>query len=165
MQTYTRLELSVGLFVIAGVLALGYLSLTLGGLEPARGHYRVFARFASVGDLKEGDPVKIAGVAVGEVSRIRLVDFVAETELGLRPEVKVPQDTIAAIQSAGLLGDSYVVLSPGASASDLAPDGRITRTQPAISITELIAKYAFGSAGVEGASKAGGSAVNPDSLE
>jgi phospholipid/cholesterol/gamma-HCH transport system substrate-binding protein len=169
MQTYTRLELSVGLFVIMGALALGYLSLTLGGLERGRGHYRVFARFSSVGDLKEGDPVKIAGVGVGEVDRIRLVDFAAETELSLRPEVKLPLDTIAAIQSAGLLGDSYVVLSPGASERDLAPDARIERTQPAISITELIAKYAFGASDGNAAGKstgsAGGSAAISDPLE
>jgi phospholipid/cholesterol/gamma-HCH transport system substrate-binding protein len=70
MQTHTRLELSVGLFVIAGVLALGYLSLTLGGIEPARGRYRLYARFSSVGDLKLGDPVNIAGVGVGEVRAV-----------------------------------------------------------------------------------------------
>ena len=170
MQTHTRLELSVGLFVIAGVFALGYLSLTLGGLQPARGHYRLYARFSSVGDLKPGDPVKIAGVGVGEVDAIRLVDFAAETELSLAPEVKLPTDTIASIQSAGLLGDSYVTLSPGASDQDLAAGARIARTQPAIGITELIAKYAFGSSGSEGASKsnasgATGSAAISDPLE
>jgi phospholipid/cholesterol/gamma-HCH transport system substrate-binding protein len=169
MQTHTRLELSVGLFVIAGLLALAYLSLTLGGLQPARGHYRVFARFSSVGDLKEGDPVKIAGVGVGEVSRIRLVDFMAEAELSLAPEVKLPLDTIAAIQSAGLLGDSYVSLSPGASEQDLAANARIARTQPAISLTELIAKYAFGSSGTQAGNKptngAAGGAALADPLE
>jgi phospholipid/cholesterol/gamma-HCH transport system substrate-binding protein len=146
MQRYTRLEISVGAFVIIGALALAYLSITLGGLSlggPKR--YPITARFSSVGSLKTGDPVKVAGVSIGEVKRISLVDFAAEAELALDEEVKVPDDTIASIQSAGLLGDAYVSLSPGASEKDLPPHGRVSRTEPAISITELIAKYAFGS--------------------
>jgi phospholipid/cholesterol/gamma-HCH transport system substrate-binding protein len=129
-----------------GVLALAYLSFTLGGLELARkGSYAVTARFASVGELKPGDPVKLAGVSVGEVERIVLVDFAAEARLVLDEDVKVPADTIASVQSAGLLGDAYVSLSPGAADADLPPDGRIQRTEPAVSLTELLAKYAFGS--------------------
>jgi phospholipid/cholesterol/gamma-HCH transport system substrate-binding protein len=146
MQRYTKIEISVGSFVIVGVLALGYLSFTLGGLDLTRKRtYAVTARFSSVGELKPGDPVKLAGVTVGEVERISLVDFAAEAGLSLDENVKVPADTIASVQSAGLLGDAYVSLSPGPSDDDLQPGGRIARTEPAVSLTELLAKYAFGS--------------------
>ena len=145
-QRYTSLEIAVGGFVIAGTLALAYLAFTLGDLSIAgRQRYQVTARFSSVGDLKVGDPVKLAGVTIGDVQQVNLVDFVAEAELSVDDHIRLPEDTIASVQSAGLLGDAYVSLSPGASDKDLPADGRITRTEPAISITELIAKYAFGS--------------------
>ena len=146
MQPYTKIEISVGAFVIIGGLALAYLSFTLGGLSfQSRRHYQLTARFSSVGELKLGDTVKVAGVSVGEVKRVKLVDFSAEAELLLDDDLKLPEDTIASIQSAGLLGDAYVSLSPGGSDRNLPSGARILHTEPAISITELIAKYAFGS--------------------
>lgn len=146
MEHYTKLELSVGAFVLLGGAALAYLGLTLGEMSLDGGsRYAVTARFASVGDLKVGDPVKMAGVGVGEVTRLALADFVAEVELSVERTVVIPSDTIASIQSAGLLGDAYVSLSPGAALEDLSDGERITRTEPALSITELISKYAFGS--------------------
>ncbi|HEX2736209.1 MAG TPA: outer membrane lipid asymmetry maintenance protein MlaD [Polyangiaceae bacterium] len=146
MQPHTRLEISVGAFIACACLALIYLSVTLAGVQfGGSSHYPISARFSSVGSLKVGDPVKVAGVNVGDVSSIRLVDFVAEANFSIDSNIKLPSDTIASIQSAGLLGDSFVSLSPGASEKDLAPGARVSRTEPAISLTELIAKYAFGS--------------------
>jgi len=146
MQNYTKLEIAVGAFMVAGALALAYLSVSLGGLRPfSDDRYGIVARFSSVGGLKQGDPVKISGVTVGEVASIRLVDFAAETELFIDRGVEVPADSIASVQSNGLLGDAYVSLSPGADDRNLAPGEKIARTEPAVSFTELIAKYAFGS--------------------
>jgi phospholipid/cholesterol/gamma-HCH transport system substrate-binding protein len=146
MQPYTRLELSVGFFIVAGILAVAYLSLTLGGLNLGRDHrYRLNARFASVGELKVGDAVKLAGVTVGEVTQLTLEDFSAHAQFALDDELKLPADTIASIKTAGLLGEAYVSLSPGAAQADLQAGGQISRTEPAISIMDLIAKYAFGS--------------------
>jgi phospholipid/cholesterol/gamma-HCH transport system substrate-binding protein len=146
MQRYTKLEILVGAFIIAGSVALAYLSVSLGGLKLfGQDHYALFARFSSVGGLKQGDPVKISGVSVGQVAAIRLVDFRAEAELAIEQGVKLPADTIAAIDSNGLLGDAYVTLSPGGAEEDLAPGAKIARTEAAVSFTELISKYAFGS--------------------
>lgn len=145
MSSYTKIEVSVGAFVLTGVLALGYLSFTLGDLSFKQRSLGVHARFSSVGELKVGDPVKLAGVRVGEVKSIKLVDYAADTELELDDEIKLPDDTIASIQSAGLLGDAYISLSPGASDHNVANGERILRTESAISLMELISKYAFGS--------------------
>jgi phospholipid/cholesterol/gamma-HCH transport system substrate-binding protein len=146
MQSYTKAEIAVGAFVVAGAAALVYLSVSLGGLRLlSSDRYEVVARFSSVGGLKHGDPVKVSGVSVGEVRAIRLAEFTAEAELSIDRTVQLPTDTIASIQSNGLLGDAYVSLSPGAEQATLAPGERITRTEPAISLTELISKYAFGS--------------------
>jgi phospholipid/cholesterol/gamma-HCH transport system substrate-binding protein len=167
MSRYTNIEISVGAFVSVGVLALAYLSFTLGGFHLDRRHFSVTARFASVGELKAGDPVKIAGVSVGEVKRIALVNYAAETELALDDGLKLPADTIASIESAGLLGDSYVSLSPGGSDRDLVKGARIAHTEPAISLTEIIAKYAFGSSPASSESKGsnGRKAEGADELE
>jgi phospholipid/cholesterol/gamma-HCH transport system substrate-binding protein len=145
MQTHTKLEVSVGLFVIVGAAALAYLSFTLGGLKVAEPRYELQARFSSVGDLKRGDAVRLAGVHVGEVSEIALVDYTASVRLRITQSLELPQDTIASIQTSGLLGDAYVSLSAGASSENLPPGGRIGHTEAAISISELLAKYAFGS--------------------
>lgn len=145
MQSHSKLEVSVGAFVVGGLLALTYLSLTLGGLPLGGGdRYPLNARFSSVGSLKPGDPVKIAGVSIGEVARIGLADFTAQVELRIDPELRLPADTIASIQSAGLLGDAHVSLSPGAAAQDLPPGGSISRTEAAVNLLDLVAKYAFG---------------------
>lgn len=145
MQSHTKVEISVGAFVVSGALALAYLSLTLGGLQLGQSdRYTLTARFSSVGSLKRGDPVKIAGVSIGEVGSIRLADFNALTELWVDRELKLPADTIASIQSAGLLGDAYVSLSPGAADEELPPGGSIQRTEAAVNLLDLVAKYAFG---------------------
>lgn len=145
MQRYGKLEISVGLFVLGGFAALAYMSLTLGGVTWNEQRYVISARFSSVGDLKTGNAVKLAGVPVGEVTRISLIEYAAETELSLQRSLELPDDTIASIQTAGLLGDAYVSLSPGASERTLNAGQRLARTEPAISISELLAKYAFGS--------------------
>jgi len=145
MQQYTKLELSVGTFVILGTLALAYLSFTLGDLSPNRRHFALHARFSNVGELKEGAPVKVAGVSIGEVRHIQLIQYNADVEFALDDHVQLPSDTIASIQSAGLLGDAYVALSAGSSEQNLASGARINRTESAMNLMDLIQNYALGS--------------------
>lgn len=144
MFTYTKQEIVVGLFVLLGLGALAYLSIAIGGLHivPQK-TYLVEARFSSVGELKVDAPVKIAGVRVGRVQAIHLRDYVAVVQLQMEHTVLIPEDTIASIRSAGLLGASYVSLSPGGSSKNVPPNGRIAQTEPAIDLLQLIAKYAF----------------------
>lgn len=151
MSGYTKREIAVGLFVILGCVALGYLSVSLGGLRvwPAD-RYQVVARFSSVGPLREGGAVRMAGVQVGRVARIELDGFVAETRLELDRQVELPVDTIASIRTEGLLGESFVHLSPGGAEELIAEGGRIAQTEPALDLVELLGRYAFGSDEAEG---------------
>ena len=146
MNEYSRTEIAVGGFMIAGGIALGFLSFSLGGLElfRAKGD-RVGARFASVGTLGVDAPVKIAGVRVGKVLSIRLQRYVAEVELRIDPGLELPADTVASIRTTGLLGEAFVALSPGGASEVLKDGGRIEQTEPAIDLIDLVAKYAFGS--------------------
>jgi phospholipid/cholesterol/gamma-HCH transport system substrate-binding protein len=160
MFTYTRQEIVVGIFVLVGLLALAYLSVAIGGLRLLPDEtYVVHARFASVGELKVGAPIKIAGVRVGKVESIRLQNYVAEVELQMERDVALPVDTIASVRTAGLLGASYISLSPGGSAKNLADHGVITQTEPAIDLMQLIKNYAFTPKKSEG--NGGASALPP----
>ncbi|MGF1510918.1 MAG: outer membrane lipid asymmetry maintenance protein MlaD [Myxococcota bacterium] len=149
---YSLTEFSVGLFVFFGLLALGYISVSIGGLELSRNRIHVKARFSSVGDLKSGAAVKIAGVRVGSVRSIALENYAADVELSLDSDVPLPRDTIASIRTEGLLGESYVLLRPGGSEDDLAEGGRIPQTEPALDLIDLLVKYALSSDEEEGTS-------------
>jgi phospholipid/cholesterol/gamma-HCH transport system substrate-binding protein len=141
----TKTEIVVGGFVMLGIAALGYLSISIGGVElipPDR--YLLKARFASVGDLKQGAPIRLAGVRVGQVTDVRLKDYLAEAELAIVRSLVLPKDTVASIRSEGLLGDTYVSLSPGGSLENLRDGSLVTQTEPAIDLSDLLARYAFG---------------------
>lgn len=144
METYSTTEIAVGGFVIAGATALAFLSFSIAGLNifEAEG-LSLQARFASVGDLKSGAVVKMAGVKVGSVKSIRLENYAAEVTLSVDPQLQLPSDTIASIRTAGLLGDSYVLLRPGGSEKNLKPNDRIAQTEPAIDLIDLVVKYAL----------------------
>jgi phospholipid/cholesterol/gamma-HCH transport system substrate-binding protein len=144
---HTKAEVISGVFVALGLLGLGYLSISIGGVRVLpRDEYRVSARFSNVGDLKLRAPVKVAGVTVGRVTSIQLADYYGEAELAISRAVPLPSDTIASITTAGLLGDAYVALSPGGAEGNLRDGDRITHTEPALNMADIIGRTAFGSA-------------------
>lgn len=146
MANYSRLEISVGAFVAAGFAIVAYLAISLGNVRLLSGHRTtVVARFSSIGDLRNAAPIRIAGVNVGQVGKIQLTDYVARIELAIDSDVKIPSDTIASIRTSGLLGESFVSLSPGGSDRMLGDGDAIVQTEPALDITQLLQKYAFGS--------------------
>jgi phospholipid/cholesterol/gamma-HCH transport system substrate-binding protein len=141
---YQKSEIAAGLFVLLGLVAIAYLSISIGGLELFhRDMVEVSARFASVGDLKPDAPVKIAGVKVGRVKAIALADYSADVEIEVKREISLPTDTIASIRTEGLLGESYVLLRPGGSETDLSSGGRIAQTESAVDLIDLVVKYAL----------------------
>lgn len=147
MANHTRLEISVGAFVAAGLAIIAYLAISLGDVHLLSGKQTaIVAKFSSIGDLRKSAPVRIAGVNVGRVGKIELADYVARIELLIDTGVKLPADTIASIRTAGLLGESFVSLSPGGSDRLLGDGDAIVQTEPALDITQLLQKYAFGSA-------------------
>lgn len=139
------LELSVGLFIIAGIICLGYLSIKLGQMEILGNKgYEVYALFSNSGGLKTGSSVVIAGVEVGRVKSIILEDYQARVVLNLPQNVKIQEDAIASIKTKGLIGEKYVEITPGGSDKIVPPKGRIRDTQPAVDLEELISNFVFG---------------------
>lgn len=143
----TSLELGVGIFVLIGILCVGYLTIRLGKMElMGDEHYYLNARFNSVAGLKSGAQVVIAGVKVGQVDSISLdpEEQVAIVRMKIKKEVVLTDDVIASVKTSGLIGDKYIMLSPGGSGDILADGDLITDTESALDIEELISKYAFG---------------------
>jgi phospholipid/cholesterol/gamma-HCH transport system substrate-binding protein len=140
-----QVEIGVGLFMLAGILALGYLSVRLGRVDLiGRGGYTVYAEFPTVGGLRAGAAVEIAGVGVGRVQSIRLKDYQAQVKMQIDDGVTLQQDAIVSIKTKGLIGEKFVQINPGGSDKTVAPEGRLTEVEAPVDIEELISKYVFG---------------------
>ena len=138
-------NIAVGIFVVLGMLAFAYLSITLGRVSLfTGGGYLVVADFPSVGGLRPGASVEIAGVEVGTVDSIGLADYQARVVLRVNPDVKLQEDAIASIKTKGLIGEKFIRISPGASEREIAPGGRIREVEAPVDLEELISKYVFG---------------------
>jgi phospholipid/cholesterol/gamma-HCH transport system substrate-binding protein len=144
-MSYKTSEVVVGLFVLVGILCLGYLAIKLGKLEVLgnRG-YILYADFPTVAGLKRGDPVEIAGVKVGRVEELGLADDRARLKLRLEDNVKIQEDAIASVRARGLIGDKFVLISPGGSDKLIPPGGRIRETESPPDIPDLIGKLVGG---------------------
>lgn len=133
-------EAKVGLFVLLGVILLAYMSLRLGGIQLGGADgYTLFVEFDSAAGLDPNAAVRVAGVEVGRVRKISLVDHKALLELQIRPEVKIGKDFTAVLTTKGLLGEKYLELLPGhPGAPPLTEGEHITRTRAYADIDRLI---------------------------
>ena len=142
------IELAVGLFVLAGVLAMFILALKVSGLNNYSdgNSFIVEAIFDNVGDLKVRAPITIAGVRVGEVSHIAIDNVTFKAKVMLRIERKqnrLPADTTAKILTAGIIGANYVELIPGYAEATLQAGQQIVDTQSAIILENLISQLIY----------------------
>lgn len=145
MKGKLNLELVVGVFLLVGILCLGYLSVRLGKVDVwGKPGYRVFAVFSDVGGLRDGAPVEVAGVEVGQVEGIRLEDYEARVVLRVKPGLVLREDTIVSVKTRGLIGEKFIQISPGAADEVIRPGGRIRQTESAVDLEAIISKYAFG---------------------
>ena len=141
----TKLEIVVGVFVLIGVLCLGYLSIKLGKLEMIGGDvYEVEAQFNSASGLKPGSTIEIAGVEVGRVRGITLVEDRAKVKLAVNKTVKLYTDTIASIKTRGIIGEKFLALNPGGGGDPLKPGDIIRDTESGLDLEELVSQYVHG---------------------
>lgn len=142
-----NVELVVGLFMIVGFLCFVYLSLQLGEFSLFAGDrsYTVSADFDSISGLKVGAILEIAGVNVGRISAVSLgKDERARVEMQINKGVLVSEDAIASVRTQGIIGDKYIRISQGGSEVMLTDGGRISETESAIDLEEMVSKYIFG---------------------
>ncbi len=141
------LEFLVGLFMIAGFLAFGYLALQLGevSLFGSSKKYTLTAQFDNIAGVKKGASVQVAGVVVGQVSKIWLdEEGYANVVLLLDKGLQVSVDSMASVKSQGLIGDKFIALSLGGDDEVFQEGGLITDTESSVDIESLISKFAFG---------------------
>jgi phospholipid/cholesterol/gamma-HCH transport system substrate-binding protein len=140
-----KLELVVGIFVLAGIACLAYLSIKLGKLELIGGDvYEVVAQFDTATGLKSGASIEIAGVEVGRVKDIMLTDDRAAVLLAVNNSVKLYTDTIASIKTRGIIGEKFLALSPGGGGDPLKPGDTIRDTESGLDLEELVSQYVHG---------------------
>jgi phospholipid/cholesterol/gamma-HCH transport system substrate-binding protein len=141
----TRINIVVGLFMVLGIVALAYLSIQLGRVSFLGGRgYTVTVDFPSVGGLKSGSTVEIAGVEIGRVEAIGLADYQARVTLRVHSGIKLQEDSIASIKTKGLIGERYIRISPGGSDKLIGPNGKIREVEAPVDFEELLSKYIFG---------------------
>ncbi|MBM4254685.1 MAG: outer membrane lipid asymmetry maintenance protein MlaD [Deltaproteobacteria bacterium] len=129
-------------FLLVGALSLIYLFTQLG--EADFGHssgYTIHAAFSNAGGLRPGSPVELAGVRIGHVTAIRLNGTRAEVSLKLHDGIPVQDDAIASILTKGLLGERYVIISPGGSDELVKPGGKLRETESPLDLPGLLSAY------------------------
>ena len=140
-----NLEITVGLFVVLGLLALGYLSVKLGQIQLGGGNtYTLTAVFPTVTGLQAGATVEVAGVQIGRVEKINLEDFEAVVTLRLESRVQLQDDAIASIRTRGLIGEKYVRITPGGSDHLIADGGRIHEVEAPFDFEDLLSQFIQG---------------------
>ena len=140
-----KLEFIVGIFVLVGLVCLGYLSIKLGKLELVGGNvYEVVAQFNTASGLKSGSAVEIAGVEVGRVRSTTLNEDRAAVTLAVDNSVKLYTDTIASIKTRGIIGEKFLALSPGGGGDPLKPGDTIRDTESGLDLEELVSQYVHG---------------------
>ncbi|KZZ75832.1 outer membrane lipid asymmetry maintenance protein MlaD [Oleiphilus sp. HI0130] len=144
-------ELVVGLFMLAGMVALLFLALQVSGLslDSQKNSYRVYALFDDLGGLSVRGKVSMAGVTIGRVSSVTLEKetYSALVEMEIFSDVdNLTVDSVASIQTSGLLGDKYVAISVGGDEEVLADGDTIFDTQSALNLEKLIGAFASGQA-------------------
>ncbi|MDR0213572.1 MAG: outer membrane lipid asymmetry maintenance protein MlaD [Comamonas sp.] len=148
----------VGMFVLIGVLALVFLALQSANLLSLNFEktYTVTARFDNIGGLKPKAAVKSAGVVVGRVEGITFNDqtFQADVQLSMQTRYAFPKDSSLKILTSGLLGDQYIGIEAGASEENLKNGDRLTSTQSAVVLENLIGQFLYGRAEQGGADSA-----------
>jgi phospholipid/cholesterol/gamma-HCH transport system substrate-binding protein len=146
MMKKSSIETSVGLFVLIGMLCVGYLTIKLGKMDLlGDNYYSVYADFNSATGLKGGANVEMAGVKIGQIEDVVLLPHIkiARVQLKIDNDISLAVDVIASVKTAGLLGDRYLSLTPGGSDEFLEAGDSIEETESALDIEDLISKYVF----------------------
>jgi phospholipid/cholesterol/gamma-HCH transport system substrate-binding protein len=143
-------DLWVGLFVLAGAVAVLFLALQAANLLTFSFNqsYSVVAKFDNIGGLKPRAAVKSAGVIVGRVENITFDDksYQASVDLAMESRYVFPKDSSLKILTSGLLGEQYIGVEAGAAEKNLAAGDVVRQTQSAVVLESLISQFLFSKA-------------------
>lgn len=147
------LETRLGIFVALAVITAVVILEVLGGAHFLKRGYRVHALFNNVQDLKVGDPVKMAGVQIGQVEKIRLTNNTVKVTLKLDRDAAVKTDSLATVKFTGLMGQNYVAIDFGKPGSATLEEDQFINTAEQADLSALMSKLDNVAAGVENLTK------------
>jgi phospholipid/cholesterol/gamma-HCH transport system substrate-binding protein len=149
MKKYSK-ETVVGIFVVIGLICIGYMTVKLGKVGFFGDNtYSLYAKFNTVTGLREGNPVNMLGLQIGQVQKFTMdqENQVVQVEFKINKGIEIFDDAIASVKTEGLIGDKYVAIDPGGGGDLLTDGGTITDTNSPTDIMDLVSKYAFGDVG------------------
>jgi len=149
MKKYSK-ETVVGIFVVIGLVCIGYMTVKLGNVGFFGDNtYSLFAKFNTVTGLRVGNPVNMLGLEIGRVEKFTMDQENQQVlvEFKINKGIEIYDDAIASVKTEGLIGDKYVAVDPGGGGDLLADGDSITDTNSPTDIMDLISKYAFGDVG------------------
>ena len=147
MQKNNGLELFVGLFLLMGLGAFAYIATQYGEFSflDSADTYSFSAEFSNVSGLKKGALISMAGVHIGKVSGIKLSkDDLAVVDLTINNEVKISEDAIASVKTAGIIGDKYIKITQGGDDTYMESGGYLSETESTVDLEDIISQFVFG---------------------
>ncbi len=152
-QRLRHIDIGVGLFMLSALMALAFMVMRVSGITDfsSKMNYVVSADFVDIGGLRVRAPVTVAGVKIGEVTRIELQpgQLNAKVTMMLNRNKPIPyEDVSARILTQGLLGSNYISIVPGFNDENhahpyLRAGDVIAKTQEAIILENLIGQLLF----------------------
>ncbi|HVY56194.1 MAG TPA: MlaD family protein, partial [Thermodesulfobacteriota bacterium] len=133
-------NVKVGIFFVVGLLILLAVFDFVGDVPFLGGSYKLKTYFQSIGELREGNPVKLEGFEVGKISKINLADRRIEVVMTVKKESGIKTDSLATIRLTSLLGTSYINLSYGSPGAPQAPSGAVLPSEEPADINDILVK-------------------------
>ena len=156
------IETIMGAVVLTVAGGFLYFAYSNSNVKPIDG-YAIKADFTNIAGISVGSDVRVGGIKIGSIESLDLnpQTYQAQAVLRVREDVKLPKDSSAAIQSTGLIGDKFVSIEPGGDEATMNEGDSIELTQSAVSIEELIGKFAFSGGGADSAGADAGATATP----
>jgi phospholipid/cholesterol/gamma-HCH transport system substrate-binding protein len=144
-------QVKVGIFFVVGLLILLAVFDFVGDIPFFRNEFKLRTYFDSIGELRQGNPVKLEGYDVGKVSNISVQDRKIEVEFAVNKDIGIRKDSVASINLTSLLGTSYINLTFGSPDSPLAVAGDVLPSQNPADINQILAKVDSAVGSIDGA--------------
>lgn len=139
-------ETLIGAGVVAVAAGFVLYATQTSGFQGPRDSYLLSAAFRNAEGIAIGTDVRLAGIKVGTVSEMSLdpATYQAKVRFTVRRDLEVPEDSDVKISSEGLLGGSFLEITPGASEFMLADGGEVLNTQSSIDLLNLLMRFGTG---------------------
>lgn len=141
----SHIQIIVGLFVSLGLACMAYISINLGQVDFFdSGYYPIKATFSSATGLKKDTNIEIAGVKVGKIKSVELINYEAVVTMLISHGVKIQDDAIASVRTKGILGEQYIEILPGGSEVVLGPGDALFDTEPPFDLMSALKNFVVG---------------------